>query len=86
MDKDYNPWLNGDASWINGKHDNGYVKVEIDTALSFVDIDYPDGMGYNLQGDEADEFIKAVSWRATHEKPNLTFSANVCEYAMENYF
>lgn len=83
---EYNPWLNGDASWVNGKSDNGYVVVTIDTALSTVDIDYGDNNCYFLQGEEADDFIKAVCWRSVVERPNICFSANVCEYAMENYF
>lgn len=86
MDANYNPWLNGDASWVDGKHDNGIVKVTIDTRLSVVDIDYSNNNGYNLQGNDADEFIKAVCWRATHERPSLSYSANVTDYVMENYF
>lgn len=83
--EEYNPWLNGDASWLNGIHDNGHVRVEIDTLYSTVSIDYPDGMGYFLQGDEADEFVKQVAWNATMVNTHLSFSANVLDY-VENYY
>lgn len=62
---DYDPWMNGDASWINGKYQNvcGYANVEINTSLSYVDIMPIDGNEENeyfLQGDDADQAIREI--------------------------
>lgn len=76
---DYNPWLNGDASWLNGKHNGHGIVVDIDTANSTVSVEhYSDN--YFLQGDEADELIKELAWTATNIHPNKSFSDNVIEY------
>ena len=69
LTSDYNPYLNGDASYFNGKFEtaSGYY-VEINTSLSYVDIeDERSGESYFLQGDEADELI-----------------AKICKYWSEN--
>lgn len=81
----YSPWINGESSWVNGEHNFANVRVEIDSSLSTVAIDYEYGMSYFLQGAEADEFIIAVCRRCFYDKPNICISANICEYAMENY-
>lgn len=59
-DDDYNPWTTGDASWINGTYEFDGCRVEINTGLSSVSIDYDNGEEYYLQGDEADELIKEI--------------------------
>lgn len=62
-EEEYNPWMNGDASYIDGSYDIPYgYHVEIDTSLGTVAIDDPqneDG-GYFLQGDEADDLISDI--------------------------
>ena len=62
----YDPWINGDASWIDGKYEDvcGYWNVEINTNLSYVSLEPKDGnteYEYFLQGDEADNAIKEIS-------------------------
>ena len=62
LSSDYNPYLNGDASYMNGKFDvcDGYYQVEINTSLSYVSINGEGGEDYFLQGDEADELISQI--------------------------
>ena len=59
---DYNPWMNGDASFINGKYEvcDGYYQVEINTSMSYVAIEGEGGEDYFLQGDEADQLISRI--------------------------
>ena len=59
---DYNPYLNGDASYMNGNFDvcNGYYHVEINTSMSYISIKGEQGEDYFLQGDEADELITQI--------------------------
>ena len=63
LSSDYNPYMNGDASWINGKYQgiNGYWDVDINTSLSYVSIEGDGGEDYFLQGDEADELIYKIA-------------------------
>lgn len=82
--EDYNPWLNGDASWLNGEHEGNGIKVEVNSSYSYVSITI-DGEELCLQGDEADEFIKATAWRATQIEPNKTFSENIIDYVSMVY-
>lgn len=77
---DYNPWLNGDASWLNGKHNGNGIVVDIDTAYSTISVEIDNGDEYFLQGDEADNLIKELAWTATNIYPNKPFSDNVIEY------
>jgi hypothetical protein len=60
---DYDPWMNGDASWINGHYSicDGYFDVDINTSLSYVAIEGQEGEDYYLQGYEADELIKQIA-------------------------
>ena len=63
---EYDPWVNGDASWINGTYQDvcNYWNVEINTSLSYVSIEPKDGnpeYEYFLQGDESDNAIKEIS-------------------------
>lgn len=76
---DYNPWLNGDASWLNGKHNGNGIVVDIDTANSTISVETYFS-NYFLQGDEADNLIKELAWTATYIHPDKTFSDNVIEY------
>lgn len=59
LSSNYNPYLNGDASYFNGSFytTDGYYHVEINTSLSYVDIESEGDENYFLQGDEADELI-----------------------------
>lgn len=76
---DYNPWLNGDASWLDGKHNGNGIVVDIDTAYSTVSVETYFGNIF-LQGDVADNLIKELAWTATNIRPNKSFSDNVIEY------
>ena len=62
-EQEYDPFLNGDASYIDGSYDipDGY-HVDIDTSLGTVSIEDPENEdnGYFLQGDEADDLIKDI--------------------------
>jgi hypothetical protein len=62
LTSDYNLFLNGDASYMNGKFDvcDGYYHVEINTSLSYISIEGENGEDYFLQGDEADELITQI--------------------------
>lgn len=63
--EEYNPWMNGDASYIDGNYDIEYgFHVEIDTRYSTVSIEKPDDEenSYFLQGDEADDLIKQIAY------------------------
>ena len=63
-EEDYNPWNNGDASYLNGEYDIPYgFHVEINTDYSTVAIDDSNGNeeeSYFLQGNEADDLIKKI--------------------------
>lgn len=68
MPEDYNPWLNGAASYFDGVYDLGDCKVTIVSGLSSVSVDYPFeypeiGDGWYFQGAESDELIKNMCWR-----------------------
>ena len=59
-EEEYNPWMSGDASWINGEYDIPYgFHVAIDTRYGTVAIEDPEDEenSYFLQGDEADDLI-----------------------------
>lgn len=63
-EEEYNPWLNGDASWIDGKYDFDDMTVEVNTKYSYVAIDSKSGDSereYFFQGDEADDIISQIS-------------------------
>jgi len=62
LTSNYNPHLNGDASYMNGKFDvcDGYYHVEINTSMSYVSIEGEGGEDYFLQGDEADKLITQI--------------------------
>lgn len=63
-EEEYNPWLNGDACYMDGKYDIPYgYHVEINSGLGYVAIDNPNNPdeSYFLQGDEADDLIKQIS-------------------------
>lgn len=67
----YNPFMNGDASWLNGEYDiNGYhiiIKTQpIDTVSIVTDSDE-----YFLQDDEASKFIYDVCVYLQHN-PSAT--------------
>lgn len=62
-EEEYDPWTNGDASYIDGSYDISYgYHVDIDTSLGTVSIEDPENEdnGYFLQGDEADDLIKDI--------------------------
>lgn len=63
-ENDYDPYLNGDASWLDGEYDIPYgYHVEIDTKYGTVSIEDEEGgeeSSYFLQGDEADDLIKQI--------------------------
>ena len=84
--EDYNPWLNGDASYANGKFEGKGIKVEIDTRLSFLHMSADCGDEYTFQGDEADDVIKEICWRAVSEHTEETFADNVINYFNERLF
>ena len=71
---EYDPFMNGDASYLDGEYDIPYgYHVTIDTGLGTVAIDDPEEgeeTSYYLQGDEADDLIVEICkyWK-TH--PNL---------------
>ena len=72
-EEEYNPWMNGDASWINGEYDIPYgFHVVIDTRYGTVSIDNTEDEenSYFLQGDEADDLIVDICkyWK---KHPNL---------------
>ena len=83
MPKDYNPWIEGIASYINGKFDGKGINVEIDTELSIVNVVVDGGEEYAFQGDEADELIKGICWRASEICPTETFEDNVINFFNE---
>ena len=67
---EFNPWLDGTASWIDGDYDVNGRHVKIDTKYSTVAIDDQDENeeeSYFLQGDEADNLI-----------------SDICRYYVEN--
>lgn len=83
---DFNPWLNGVASYISGKFEGKGIRVEIDTRLSIVDMSADCGDHYYFQGEEADDVIKEICWRATSQYPNESFADNVINYFNERLF
>lgn len=58
--EEYNPWLNGDASYFNDTFDIKGYHVTIDTKYSTVEIIIDDSEEYFLQGYEADDLIKEI--------------------------
>ena len=72
---DYDPFINGDASWLDGEYDIPYgYHVTIDTHHGYVAIDDPSSgeeTSYFLQGEEGYDLIKEICiyW---NRHPNLT--------------
>lgn len=70
--EEYNPFLNGKASWLNGEYDTPYgFHVEIDSSMGTVsieDMEQGEENSYFLQGDEADDLIvKMCQYWDNHE-------------------
>lgn len=62
--KDYDPFINGDASWLDGEYDIPYgYHVTINTHYGYVAIDDPSGgeeTSYFLQGEEGYDLIEEI--------------------------
>lgn len=62
-EQEYDPFINGDASYIDGSYDIPYgYHVDIDTSLGTVAIEDPEDEngGYFLQDQEADDLITDI--------------------------
>lgn len=83
MPKDYNPWIEGIASYINGKFDGKGIEVDINTSLSFINVVVDADAEYTYQGEDADEIIKEICWRCSEIYPTMTFEDNIIDYFNE---
>lgn len=84
MPKEYNPWIEGIASFINGAFDGMGIEVEINTSLSFISVKI-DEENYTFQGDDADEIVKEICWRCSELHPTETFEDNIIHYFNERF-
>ncbi len=82
----YNPWLNGDTSYLNGKFNGKGINVEINTSLSYIAVNDNLGTDLYFQGDEADEIIKEIAYYSTHCYPKITFHDNVIKYFFDRLY
>lgn len=48
------------TSWLTGKYDLSCAKVDINSALSLLIIDFPNGEVYTFQGHEADVELDSI--------------------------
>ena len=82
----YDPWMNGDASWIDGKHEMkcGW-SVGIDTRHSFMSaVDEYNRELFHLQGDEADNMIKEIAWHWSRSECTMDVAVEDIVFAYVN--